>query len=296
MQTVKALAPRVSRWEPANGRGARLRPHPQQTTDWGRVRGPPLGYTSVANARRTSKRPNGRPIGRGHPIVATWTRCIGAARTSRRYRGELRLDHGLEPGIRRVRPFVCARWSGRRGHRSPRRPDRAVKAEASTAPDICSPPVESQQRRATRRCPTSTYLGKAVSNDDCDALASHARNRRDDRCQDSPAPLPLCRPRGSLSQTALFALSGSPANMAALGVDEQRTMASAALAFAWSGVPPDVSHRVRTREPEERASPRRRGCFGSSATESSAARRAAAQVRAAAHSWLTPPMAASVRP
>ena len=33
------------------------------------------------------------------------------------------------------------------------------------------------------------YLGKAVSNDDCDALASHARNRlqsdRDDRCQDS---------------------------------------------------------------------------------------------------------------
>jgi hypothetical protein len=39
------------------------------------------------------------------------------------------------------------------------------------------------------------YLGKAVSNDDCDALASHARNRlqsdRDDRCQDSRRHFPF---------------------------------------------------------------------------------------------------------
>ena len=39
------------------------------------------------------------------------------------------------------------------------------------------------------------YLGMAVSNDDCDALASHARNRlqsdRDDRCQDSRRHFPF---------------------------------------------------------------------------------------------------------
>ena len=38
-------------------------------------------------------------------------------------------------------------------------------------------------------------LGIAVSNVDCDALASHARNRvqsdRDDRCQDSPRHFPF---------------------------------------------------------------------------------------------------------
>jgi hypothetical protein len=39
------------------------------------------------------------------------------------------------------------------------------------------------------------YLGSAVSNDDCDALASHARNRlqsdRDDRSQDSRRHFPF---------------------------------------------------------------------------------------------------------
>ena len=39
------------------------------------------------------------------------------------------------------------------------------------------------------------YLGIAVSNDDCDALASDARNRlrsdRDDSCQDSPRHFPF---------------------------------------------------------------------------------------------------------
>jgi hypothetical protein len=38
-------------------------------------------------------------------------------------------------------------------------------------------------------------LGKAVSNNDCDALATHARNRlqsdRDDCCQDSPRHFPF---------------------------------------------------------------------------------------------------------
>jgi hypothetical protein len=50
------------------------------------------------------------------------------------------------------------------------------------------------------------HLGKAVSDDDCDALATHARNRlqsdRDDRCQDSRAPLPLCRRGGTLGEVA----------------------------------------------------------------------------------------------
>ncbi len=39
------------------------------------------------------------------------------------------------------------------------------------------------------------HLGKAVSNDDCDALASHTRNRlqsdRDDRCQDGRRHFPF---------------------------------------------------------------------------------------------------------
>jgi hypothetical protein len=48
MQSRKALAPRVSRGEPANGRRAGFRPHLQSTTYSGRVSlSPPRGYASV---------------------------------------------------------------------------------------------------------------------------------------------------------------------------------------------------------------------------------------------------------
>jgi hypothetical protein len=45
------------------------------------------------------------------------------------------------------------------------------------------------------------YLGMAASNDDCDALASHAGNRlqsdRDDRCQDSRRHFPFVAEGGA---------------------------------------------------------------------------------------------------
>jgi hypothetical protein len=44
-QPRKALGPRVSHGEPANGRGACFRPHPQPTTDSGRVPSPLLSAT-----------------------------------------------------------------------------------------------------------------------------------------------------------------------------------------------------------------------------------------------------------
>ena len=52
----------------------------------------------------------------------------------------------------------------------------------------------------------------AVPDDDCDALASHPRNRlqpnRDERCQDKPAPLPLCRPGSHRRAAAAFDRGG----------------------------------------------------------------------------------------
>ena len=110
-------------------------------------------------------------------------------------------------------------------------------------------PDESQQRRATRRCPT-WYLGKAVSNADCDALASHARNRlrsdRDDRCQDSRRHFPFVAHGAAIAALLLWKL-----------VSPQRTLRPGGSCSAtqlrirgsrsriWAGLVPLLSRGVR---------------------------------------------------
>ena len=76
-------------------------------------------------------------------------------------------------------------------------------------------------------------LGNAVFNDDCDALATHARNRLqsdpDARCQDSRRHFPFVATAAVSTRLPLFAWSGRPANMAALGVEQQSVATDARL-------------------------------------------------------------------
>jgi hypothetical protein len=73
---------------------------------------------------------------------------------------------------------------------SPCRDQTAQMDESSTAPSTSPMP--------------DLYLGKGVSNADCDALASHARNRlqsdRDDRCEDSRRHFPFVADPGLVAR------------------------------------------------------------------------------------------------
>ena len=106
---------------------------------------------SVGNARRTSKRPSGRSIGRGHPIVAIWPRCTGARGRAGATGGapaRPRPGTGYPPRaptcLRALtcsppqRAFVCAislglQISERRVGVNGRRPDREDKPDRSRA-------------------------------------------------------------------------------------------------------------------------------------------------------------------
>ena len=109
------------------------------------------------------------------------TRGRAADHRERRTLAEVPLDNAA---LHQHRPPRCVRSE----HPDRARDDRAgrfPKGRISTAPSKLAD---------ARPLPRHGRL-----RDDCDALASHARNRlqpdRDDRCQDKPAPLPLLSPR-----------------------------------------------------------------------------------------------------